>query len=815
MYQNLFNKLFQEFIDKNSFLMANSRIKNHTICSYDFSNILNILPNEKILLKNMLPNDSDKFNEIRSDIFNINLKNNITSAFCLVFNECVNINNGPQQKNLIISALKKYLSNILEEINSQILTTLEDRNCNNLNYNLSQKFKKNKKDLKNTIELLFLIIVYMLNKYKNIIDNTNNNFVVKRINIKNLKSTKIKEELYLILILQQNLYWIELIIDCLQAIFQNLKNNKFRILINADNDFNSLDENFKMSCFNCFLPLFNVVKKYTTIKTNNNLSRLTLLDYLFNVNSICNTNNNNNFLPLRINDIDNVMFNLFECFIYEFLYDIDSLWKYFDFLNYSVFDASSNDNIQILYGFGIYLCNFVKTIAFIKDDNLTKIDFFNFYIFSYNLITNYFSRLNNHLYSMLIGLYDIIKNNFFNASCINLNYLQNLSNALKDMLFHFMVFSFYNDSLKDIYSYNEILFNSIISHCFLKTIIPIYSLIKSRNTENVLIDILYVLIENINKYKVVLPLKCHFHKELISHNFLLILDYFMNMYENRLTKFLKENYKDNKINIYVHNLKNLFNNNLSCLYDHYNCINFIYSNHIMFMFNKILNNSGFNKTNGLDNILLRYIPNDKNFLHYKDINLNFISYKKNDSTTVMKGKYNNNNSNYISSLEDLNININSNYIFYQNKNIFLDNDEDKFVGYSLENHFDKNTIKLLSQIELDEFKYNIINEKKYLVKNNFLNKNNNLNYSNILVNNGEFIEILGIDRKLNENILKIMENIQYTDKYIFKFIQDKVINNNSRNIKVSPCFLSNLKYYDLSFKMNYFEYQNQLKELLL
>ena len=60
-----------------------------------------------------------------------------------------------------------------------------------------------------------------------------------------------------------------------------------------------------------------------------------------------------------------------------------------------------------------------------------------------------------------------------------------------------------------------------------------------------------------------------------------------------------------------------------------------------------------------------------------------------------------------------------------------------------------------------------------------------------------------------------MENIQYTDKYIFKFIQDKVINNNSRNIKVSPCFLSNLKYYDLSFKMNYFEYQNQLKELLL
>jgi hypothetical protein len=654
----------------------------------------------------------------------------------------------------------------------------------------------------------------MFNKYKNIIDNTNNNIMIKKIKIKELKSTKIKEELYLILILQQNLYWIELIIDCLLTIFQNLKNNKFRILINADNDFNNLDENFKISCFNCFLPLFNVIKKYATIKANNNLSHLTIIDYLFNAKSIFNNNDSNSFLPLKINDIDNVIFNLFECFIYEFLYDIDSLWKYFDFLNYSIVDIPSNDdNIQTLYGFGIYLCNFVKIIAFIKDDNLTKIDFFNFYIFSYNLITSYFSRLNNHLYNMLIGLYDIIKNNFIISTSINLNYLQNLSNSLKDMLFHFMVFSFYNDSLKDIYSYNEILFNSIISHCFLKTIIPIYSLIKSGNTDNLLINILFILIENINKYKVILPLKCHFHKELITHNFLLILDYFMNIYENKLTKFLKENYTDNKIKIIVYNLKNQFNNKLSCLYDHYNCINFIYSNHIMFMFNKILNNSGFNKTNGIDNILLRYIPNDKNFLQYKDINLNFISYKKNDST-IKKGKHNN-NFNYLGPFEEINININSNYILYQNQKIFLDNDENKFVGFSLENHFDKNTVKLLSQIELDEFKFNIINEKKYLVKNNFLNKNNNLNYSNVLVNNGEFIEILGIDRKLNENILKIMENIQYTDKYIFKFIQDKVINNNSRNIKVSPCFFSNLKYYDLSFKMNYFEYQNKIKELLL
>ena len=158
MYKNIFNKLFQEFIDKNSFLVVNSRIKNYTISSYDFANISRILPNEKILLKNMLFSDSNQFNEIRSFLSNEKIKNNITSAYCLLFNECVNINNELHQKDLISTALKKYLSNIVHEIKYKLLVTLEDNYSNNKSYNFSQNSKKNKKDLKTTIELLFLIL---------------------------------------------------------------------------------------------------------------------------------------------------------------------------------------------------------------------------------------------------------------------------------------------------------------------------------------------------------------------------------------------------------------------------------------------------------------------------------------------------------------------------------------------------------------------------------------------------------------------------------------------------------------------------------
>ena len=133
----------------------------------------------------------------------------------------------------------------------------------------------------------------------------------------------------------------------------------------------------------------------------------------------------------------------------------------------------------------------------------------------------------------------------------------------------------------------------------------------------------------------------------------------------------------------------------------------------------------------------------------------------------------------------------------------------------MEENFDKSIIELLSQIDLDGYKLNVINGKYYLIKNKIMNENVDNNYSNILVNNGEFIEIMGIDKNLKENILEIMENIDYTDKCVFKLIQEKVINIENRHIKVSHNFYKNLKYYDLEFKMNYFEYQNQIKYLLL
>ena len=101
MYANLSDKLFQSFLEKNSFLKVNSHVKNYTFNSYDFSNIANILSSENILLNNMVFDDIQQFNKLRNSLVNKNIKNNITSVYCLLFNECVNINSESIQKKLI------------------------------------------------------------------------------------------------------------------------------------------------------------------------------------------------------------------------------------------------------------------------------------------------------------------------------------------------------------------------------------------------------------------------------------------------------------------------------------------------------------------------------------------------------------------------------------------------------------------------------------------------------------------------------------------------------------------------------------------
>ena len=125
-------------------------------------------------------------------------------------------------------------------------------------------------------------------------------------------------------------------------------------------------------------------------------------------------------------------------------------------------------------------------------------------------------------------------------------------------------------------------------------------------------------------------------------------------------------------------------------------------------------------------------------------------------------------------------------------------------------YFNKNIIELFSTLSNEEYKFNICRNKNYLIK-----ISGGKNYSIIYIKGDNFIEQLGIDENLKENILDIMENVQYTDKNVYKLIQEKVINPGNANIVVNKYFYDNLKYYDLKFEMDYFQYQRRIKELLL
>ena len=795
MYSDIFTGLFQSFIDKNPFLLVNS--SNSKYINISFQNV-------KTPDKKMLEKDIQYFESLMKELKNQKICININNIYSLVFNECININSDISKQKVICSLLKDYLSKIINEIEAHFLGTLEDKYSNDGNHTKSQRCKNNKKNLKITIKLLFLVLVFMLNKYKDIVENTFKGCVIKGINVKNLKTNKIREELFLLIILQQNLYWMNIIIDGLLAIFQNLKNNKFKMLVNGDTEFNNLDANFKLYCFECFLNLFNIVKKYSSIKLNDGASRF--YDILFNTNFTAKDNinscDNNIFLPLNIGLIDNNIFKLFECFIYEFLNDIDTMLRYFDYLK-SKENNNDNDYYGILYGFGIYLCEFIKLITFVRNEDISKVDFFNFHIFSYKLLTNYFSNLNIYLYGIYTKLCNVVNGYpIIIKPDLNLNYLQNLSNSLKDMLFNFMISSFNNDTLKDIYSFNEILINSIVSHCFIKTIISLYSLLVNGEHKSLLSEIISILLDNINKYKLILPLKSHFYKELMTHNYLLILDEFLINNENKLISYFQDSLGSKKSKSNINNMLNKFNETLSCLFNHYNPVNFLYSNHIMFKIREILSNSGMifpeSKYN-TSNIFLRYIYSDTNYLNYKDIPITDLTSSEKFSPNFR--------SNTKQNIQYENLNeISFDNITYDKES---DNDENN-IGFPLDDYLDESTVKLFSNIEINEYKFQNCGYKSCLVKSSI-----EKNYSIILVQSDELIEKIGIDEKLKENILNIMENNQYTDKIVYKSIQEKVINPGNTYINVNNYFYENIKYYDLKFEMNYFEFQEQIKELLL
>ena len=798
MNSEIFTNLFQSFLEKNPFLLLNSTDLNNN--SYSFGS-------ESTLYNKMLFNDNQYFNALRNEVNNKRILNNINNIYYLLFNNCININNNISNKETMCSLLRIYLSNIINEINNQFLGVIEDKNVNNYNGKKSQKSKSSKNNLRITIKLLFLIIVFMINKYRNIIENTFDNNVEKGIKKKNLKTNKIREELFSLIILQQNLYWINIIVEGLLDIFQKLKNNKFRMLLNADIEFNNKDEIFKKYCYESFLNLFNIVKKYSSIKLNERASRL--YEVMFNVNLIQNNNINNSdnvFLPINILLINNDISKLFECFIYEFLNDIDSLVKYFNVQKIEIIDNdNTNNNYELIYGFGIYLCEFIKFIVFIRNEDLSKIDFFNFYFFSYKLMTSYFSKLNEYLYELYNYISTIIKSYpYFVMPCLNLNYLQNLSNSLKDLLFFFMISSFNNDALKDTYSLNEILMNSIISLCFSKIIISTYFIIEKGDDRNIIPDILNILLDNVNKYKIILPLKSHFYKEIMVHNYLLMLDEFLVNNQKEIILYFQKIKAYKESNYIINNLINKFNATLSCLFNHYNLVNFLYSNHIMFQFNLILSKSGISfstsnmKTN---NIFLRYIKSYNNLLNYRDIPISELDFSEKfnpDFRTNIK-------QNISINCDNLN-EINFDNLTY-NKEINTDKDN---IGFSLDDYFDRNIAELFSNISLNGYEFFIYGCKSYLIKNS-----DSTSYSIIIVQNDGFIEKIGLDEHMKENILNIMENNQYIDKNVYKLIQEKVINPGNRNISINNNFYENIKYYDLKFKMNYFEYQNQIKELLL
>ena len=138
----------------------------------------------------------------------------------------------------------------------------------------------------------------------------------------------------------------------------------------------------------------------------------------------------------------------------------------------------------------------------------------------------------------------------------------------------------------------------------------------------------------------------------------------------------------------------------------------------------------------------------------------------------------------------------------------------KLIGYCLEDNNINRIIQYIKENNLEGYEFKNINNKNYLIKNYEKDKNNS-NYCDIFVDNEKYNPIWKKNKKEEYKNLNLMEDINNSDKIIYKLIVEKILNTTNENINVTDNFYYNLNYYDLQFKMDYFEYQNQIKKLLI
>ena len=790
---------------------------------------------------------ADTFSKIFSQIKDDSLKQNLIKIMINIGTKYNSFSVTNDNSSLIKDAHKELISlfSIVWNYFNQKSEYLKHMTMSNAN-SISREISEYEACFKETICFtcgLINIIIFIFQKQYSILDYFNKNVNLDReINKMNLNSNKeyIHMEINMLFIFQKNRIWLEPLITLLEQIFKFIISNNFIKFINF-----KLDK-FKKKEKEGEISKDEIIKKIDSF-IDYIIDEKEILNTIFTVVTKYNSLNIINVIMdsiIPINELNSLIQRLFNIYII-FL------------MNKNVVTSNSND--EQIYCLGINLINCLLNSKY-KDMNY-GIDFMAYFYGAQKFFEEIFDEINIKIINGISDIISYLKAGCLNIQMPNLNLFQNLENYLKDYIMYSLIACYNKDSLCDCFMNCEkqkqffISFGLIRAYLFIcKSINKSLNGILNNKNMNISFDTekrRQIIIQNIfddlltelNKYKIVLPIKIFLYKNYILECILAVLHTFVKLFYKEILsanndKFIFYNdisfIKDlsesinnlffllgNDILYYLKFPSNSKNNNNEYYYTPYSmpCLRIIddanptdyYSVTQTRMFNPTFRTSRSNTIKFTTQIFDS--DADKENKNNNNLGNSFILPKTSDNvitSVLFKKSLNNNNSineKYQYTIMPTNTfqsNI-SRTVMKKRKRFQISEYFYRYDITSIMGNFKKDKLLLLSKIG---FEYKTENDHHYIYINT--EENINFNYSQVIHINKNDVSNISLN---NSSLYNILKNEPFSSPIIEKLYMDLLEgfdeSNKGRNCENS------FKYYDINFNMDYFTFVEKCKEFIL
>ena len=851
MYERISTELFSNLIDKINQIPNYSTPYKENPYQKESQKLSQLLH-----LYNMDSVHKEIFSKIFSNINDQNLRQNLIKIM---------LNIGTKYNSF--SVANNY-STLINEANNELLSLFSSaweyfkqkgeylKNLNmSDNQGLNREFIEYEACFKETVSFicgLINIIIFMFKKQFSILDYFNKNINLNLNNNINNKINSNKEfiqmEINMLFIIHKNRVWLEPLVTLLEQIFKFILSNNFYKFISI-----KLDK-YKKKEKEGEIQKVDIIKKINSY-INYLIEDSEVLQTIFTVVRKYNSLNNINVILgpiIPINDIN--------CLIQRF------------FNIYIVFLMNKNlsaflSNEEQIYCLGIDIINCLLNCKY-KDKDY-GVDFMGYFYGAQSFIEEIFDEINIKIINGMNELTSYIKAGCLFVQIPNLNILQNLENTLKDYIMYSMVTCYNKDSLCDCYINCEKQKQLYTCYGLVRAYLILCKNINKSNCENktnnnmdiekkrkiIISSIFEQLLNQLKKYSIVLPVKMFLYKNYILQSIFVVLHMIVKLFNVDILAMINE--------------KSIFYKNISFIKDlseNINCHFFLLGNDILYYlkYPKIYNNESDNDDTNFTAGILPYlrIIDETNPINYYNITQSKIfnsSFRTSRSNTIKYFSSLNNNfldNNHLnkenrniignSSIFDLSNtenpissvlfnnrsnnntkNINNENIFNRNgytimptntfqSNIFKTDMKRKngpklneyFYRYDITEICDNYKKEQLLSLSKIGFEYKFEDNHHYLYINP--DENSNFNFSQVIFLGKKDVTLASLN---NSNLYNSLKNEPFTSQIIEQLYVNLLDgfddSNKGRNCEIS------LKYYDITFNMDYFGFVEKCKEFIL